>query len=114
MKVSLLLLVIFSQGFFLIGDYLARSNLKADGFGWATFIAPWFFVYMAVRQIATIGQLYIFANVELGKGAGLFAIVSLITSNLVGVLFLNDELSTQAYIGISIAIVALFVLMLAK
>jgi len=113
-KFSIIAAVAISQALFLIGDYLARSNLKEHGFSLATFIAPWFVVYFAVRQFAMIGQLYVFANAELGKAAGFYGLVSLIMANVVGVLFLNDTLSTQAYIGISIAVLALVVLALSK
>jgi multidrug transporter EmrE-like cation transporter len=56
------------------------------------------------------GQLYIFANVELGKTMALFGATSIILSNLLGLFLLNEILSPAAYIGLSLTILAFLIL----
>ncbi len=112
MNLNLALAVISSQILFTVSDVLARSNLKDAGFSWATVVAPWLIVYIAVRQIAVIGQLYVHANAELGKMAGLFAATFILLNNGIGYFYLNETLTAPAYIGVSLAFLSflLFVL----
>jgi multidrug transporter EmrE-like cation transporter len=96
---------------FTASDVLARTNLKSsDGLSLAALLAPWFVVYLVVRQVAMVGQLYVLASVELGRTAGLFAAMSLLAANAIGVLFLGDVLTGLGYLGVALALAAMVVL----
>lgn len=103
-------LVILSQLLFTISDLLARRNMPERGFVLSTFLSGWFVVYMVVRAFATFGQLYVFSTTKLGKTAALFGAMSIILSNALGVLFLNEVLGIQVYVGVALAALAFVVL----
>lgn len=104
---------------FTASDVLARTSLQSsEEFSFAALVAPWFVAYLVIRQIAMVGQLeppwavqlYVLATVELGRMAGLFAAMSLLAANAIGVLFLGDVLSGLGYIGVALVLVAMVVL----
>ncbi|OGE78117.1 MAG: hypothetical protein A2751_03065 [Candidatus Doudnabacteria bacterium RIFCSPHIGHO2_01_FULL_46_14] len=109
-----ILILIGSQLLFTASDTLARSYMKDHGFHLATFFAPWFLFYLLLRMPAVLGQLYIFSSIELGKTMALFAVVTIILSNLIGLLLLKEVLSVSAYVGIALAITAFIVLYFSK
>lgn len=110
MKLTNILIILAGQSLFLFGDILARKHLKDEGLHFSTFITPWFFTYFLVRQVATVCQMYILANVELGKTAALYSMAAIITATLAGVFYLNEKLSTQSYIGIALALTTFILL----
>ncbi len=85
-----------------------------DGFKLSTFLSLWFLGYQAVRFVATIGQLYVFTQFELGKTMTLFAVAGLVMANIAGYLLLGEVLTLKAYIAIALAITAFIILALAK
>lgn len=105
-----ILILIASQLLFTTGDILGRTYMKSHGFHLTTFLTPWFIIYFLVRTVAMFGQLYIFSSVELGKTMAGFGAVGIILSNVLGLLLLNEVLSTQSYIGVSLAVLAFLVL----
>jgi hypothetical protein len=50
------------------------------------------------------GQLYIFTTIELRKTMALFGAISIILSNLLGLLILKEVLPVGVYIGVSFAV----------
>jgi hypothetical protein len=92
-------LVVATQLLFTTGDLMARANMRKHGFTLAAFIKVWFLLYMASRQLATVGQLYILATV-------LFGAASIVLANLLGVLLLGDILPVRSYAGITLAVLA--------
>jgi uncharacterized membrane protein len=107
-------IVIISQLLFASGDLLGRYYMHKLGFHWSSFISFWFLVYMGLRSLATLGQLYVFTQFPLGKTMALFAAANLVLANLLGYLFLGELLPRTAYVGIMLAIVAFFVVAYAK
>lgn len=99
-----------AQCLFTLSDLIGRAYMAKHGFKWSAFISLWFLTYMVVRQVATFGQLYVFANVQLGKTMAMFGAVSIVLSNLLGVFYLGEKISAVAYVGIALAILA-FLLM---
>lgn len=106
--------IIAVQALFTTGDLIARANLRAAGFTAAAFWSWWFVVYMTTRSLATLGQLYIFANVELGKSMAMFGAVAIVLSNLAGLLLLQERLTGVEYAGVSLAVLAFLVLAVAR
>ena len=106
--------VITSQILFLISDLLGRHYMPMLGFRTSTFISWWFLGYQAIRFVATLGQLYIFTHLELGKTMTLFATASLVMANLAGYLLLGELLDIRVYIGVLLAITAFIVVAFAK
>lgn len=88
--------------------------MRQSGFHTATFISFWFAGYLLIRTIATVGQLYVFANTEVGKTMALFSAFSLVLVNVAGVLFLGEILPIRAYIGIMLALTAIVVISLSR
>lgn len=88
--------------------------MQKFGFHWSAFISFWFLAYILFRSIATIGQLYVFTHLQLGKTMALFAAANLILANLLGYLFLGELLPSLAYIGIMLAIVSFFIVAYAR
>ncbi len=103
-------MLVFAQLCYSIGDLLARIYMPKYGFGPAAFFAPWFVWYMVVRTFATLGQLYVFTVVDLGKTSALFGAISIILANILGMLVLKEVLTPSAYIGVSLTIIAFMVL----
>ena len=113
MKFSILI-IIFTQLLFTGSDLLARYNMPKLGFRFSAFLSMWFIIYFLIRTIAMFGQLYIFTTIELGKTMALFGAVSIILSNVLGILILKEVLPIGAYVGVSFAIVAFFILAVSK
>jgi uncharacterized membrane protein len=105
-----LIIIVGSQLLFTCGDLLARANMHRQGFALATFLSGWFALYFTLRTIAMFGQLYVFSSVELGKTMAVFGAVSIVLSNVLGLLVLREVLSTGTYIGVALAVLAFLVL----
>ncbi|HEX6940861.1 MAG TPA: hypothetical protein VF158_15700 [Longimicrobiales bacterium] len=105
--------IIAVQALFTTGDLIARANLRMDGFTAEAFWSRWFLVYMTTRSLATMGQLYIFANVELGKSMAMFGAMAIVLSNAAGLLLLQERLTRVEYGGVSLAVLAFLVLAVA-
>jgi multidrug transporter EmrE-like cation transporter len=89
---------------------MGRAYMARYGFRLSTFLSLWFLIYLIVRQIATFGQVYVFANIQLGKTMALFGAVSIVLSNIIGLLYLGETLSFLSYFGICLAILAFIVM----
>ena len=87
--------VVATQALFTIGDLMARANMRKHGFTAAAFLNLGFFAYVLIRQVAMFGQLYVLANVPIGKTMALFGAASIVLANLLGVLLLGDLLSPR-------------------
>lgn len=107
-----LVILIGAQVLYTVGDLLARVFMQKYGFTPALFSAPVFWLYFAMRIIATFGQLYVLANVELGKSAALFGATSIILANILSLLILKEVLPPIAYVGASLAVIAFLTLAL--
>jgi multidrug transporter EmrE-like cation transporter len=107
-----LVVIIGTQILFTASDLLARNFMVKQGFTLATFLSSWFFVYGAIRIVATFGQLYVFTSLELGKTMALFGAASIMFANVLGYLVLKEVLSPGAYIGVTLAVAAFVVLAL--
>ena len=113
MKYSILIIII-TQLLFTGSDLLARYNMPKLGFKFSAFLSTWFILYFLIRTIAMFGQLYIFTTIELGKTMALFGAVSIILSNLLGLLILKEVLPIGVYIGVSFAVLAFLILAVSK
>ena len=107
---SPILIVVLTQILFTSGDLLARANMRRAGFSAANFLNWWFLVYFTFRQVAMLGQLYVFSSVQLGKTMALFGATSIVLSQALGFFLLKEVLSPGAYIGVALAVMAFIVL----
>ena len=107
-------IILVSQALFATSDLIGRYYMHKMGFNLAAFASLWFLLYFFVRMAATVGQLYVFTHVELGKTIALFGASSIILANILGFLFLQETLSPIAYVGVMLAITAIVVVALAK
>ena len=105
-----IIILVGSQLLFSTGDLIARTYMRKYGFTLATFLTLWFAVYFTIRTLAMFGQLYVFTSVQLGKTMALFGAVSIILSNVLGLLVLGEILSPGAYAAVALAITAFVVL----
>lgn len=105
-------IIIGSQLLFSASDLIGRWAMKSQGFTLASFCTVWFLVYTVIRQIAVIGQLYIYSSMELGRSVALFGAGSIVIGNLIGVLLLKELLTVPVYIGVALAICAFLALAL--
>lgn len=99
------IVLIGTQILFSISDVLGRHYMRTYGFSTAAFTSWWFMVYFTVRIVATMGQLYVFSAIDLGKTMALFGAASIVIANVLGLLLLKEVLSPMAYLGISLAVV---------
>jgi hypothetical protein len=105
-----LLVVIVTQVIYSISDFMGRYYMSRHGFHPAAFFSWWFLWYQLIRQVAMIGQLYVFACMPLGKTMALLGASSIIISNALGFLFLKELLSPTAYAGVALATIAILML----
>jgi multidrug transporter EmrE-like cation transporter len=105
-------IIIGSQLLFSISDVIGARAMKAQGFTPAAFFTWWFLTYTVIRQVAVFGQLYIYANMELGRTVALFGAGSIVIGNVMGFLLFKETLSLPAYVGVSLAICAFLALAL--
>ena len=105
-----LFILVGTQCLFTLSDVMGRTYMVRYGFKLSTFISLWFLVYTLVRQLATLGQVYIFANIQLGKTMAMFGAVSIVLSNVIGLLYLGERISSVSYFGISLAVLAFIVM----
>jgi hypothetical protein len=113
MKYSIIVIII-TQLLFTGSDLIARYNMPKLGFKAAAFFSTWFAIYLIIRTVAMFGQLYIFTTIELGKTMALFGAVSIILSNLLGLLILKEVLPVGVYVGVSFAVIAFLILAVSK
>ena len=109
-----LLVIIVTQLLFTVSDLVARAHMRGRPFTFATFLAGWFLVYFLIRQVAMFGQLYVFTAMPVGRTMALFGATSIVIVNILGVLFLQEVLSTRAYIGVGLAVLAFVALALGR
>ncbi|HMP75830.1 MAG TPA: hypothetical protein PKE12_05990 [Kiritimatiellia bacterium] len=105
-----LIILLGTQLLFTTSDFMGRYYMKKYGFDVSMLATPWFWIFQAIRQVALFGQLYVFANIPLGKTMALFGATSIILSNVLGILFLREMLSPTAYIGVGLAVAAILVM----
>lgn len=106
----ILAILLGTQFLYSISDFMGRAYMSRYGFRVAAFWSVWFLVYLVIRQVAMVGQLYLFAHVPLGKSMALLGAVSIVISNLLGWLFLGEVLSAPAYLGVLLAVTATLVM----
>ena len=99
-----------TQLLFTAGDLLARAHMRHKPLAISTFLSGWFLIYFVSRQVATVGQLYVFSSLPIGKTMALFGAVSIVVVNIMGFLLLGEVLGAGAYIAIALAILAFVVL----
>lgn len=102
--------LIVAQLLFSFGDVLARFKMNKHGFTTTNLLSLWFLVYGVTHIAATMTQLYVFTNVELGRTITLFAVSGIVLANLTGLLLLGEVLSFWSYIGVAVALVAFLIL----
>ncbi|NTW75934.1 MAG: hypothetical protein HGB34_03470 [Candidatus Moranbacteria bacterium] len=102
--------VIATQLLFTGSDVLARGLMREHGFVPSVFLTPQFIIYFLARQVAMLGQLYVFSTAPLGKTMAMFAATSIVLSNVLGFLFFREVLTLPEYLAISLAVVALLIL----
>lgn len=105
-----LLLVLGTQLLYTSSDFMGRYFMKRYGFDVSMLTSGWFWGYQAIRQVAMFGQLYVFAQIPLGKTMALFGATSIVLSNALGFLFLKEVLSPVAYGGVALAVIAILVM----
>ena len=105
-----LIILLGAQLLFTTSDFMGRYYMKKYGFDASMLTTVWFWIYQTIRQVATFGQLYVFANIPLGKTMALLGATSIILSNVLGVFFLREMLSPIAYIGVGLAVAAILVM----
>jgi multidrug transporter EmrE-like cation transporter len=105
-------IIIGAQLLFSASDLMGRWAMKTQGFKLASFLTVWFLVYTVIRQVAVIGQLYIYSSMELGRSVALFGAGSIVIGNVMGFLLLGEKLSVPVYVGVSLAICAFLALAL--
>ena len=103
-------ILVGTQCLFTLSDVMGRTYMARYGFKAASFLSLWYLIYMLVRQVATFGQLYVFASIQLGKTMALFGAVSIVLSNIVGLLYLGEKLPFQSYLGVLMAILAFLIM----
>lgn len=109
-----LVILVGTQLIFSVSDLMGRHYMKQHGFTAEAFLSGWFLVYFVIRQVATIGQLYVFTAVDLGRTMALFGAASIIISNVLGLLVLKEVLSPGAYVGVSLVVIAFLMLAFTK
>jgi multidrug transporter EmrE-like cation transporter len=107
-----LIVLVGSQLLFSSGDLLARTYMRKYGFSVSAFLSLWFAVYFTIRTVAMFGQLYVFTTVQLGKTMALFGAVSIVLSNILGLLVLKEVLSPVSYAAVALAIAAFMIMAL--
>jgi len=103
-------ILVGTQCLYTLTDVMGRTYMARDGFKVSTFLSLWFLVYLLIRQLATFGQVYVFANIELGKTMAMFGAVSIVLSNIIGLLYLGEKLSPVSYFGICLAILSFLIM----
>ncbi|MGH7882116.1 MAG: hypothetical protein ACREN8_04325 [Candidatus Dormibacteraceae bacterium] len=106
----LLIVLIGTQAIFTLSDFMGRMNMRGGEFTLAKLLKPWFLIYLLIRQIALLGQFFIFSRVFLGEVVTVLAAISIVISNLLGLLLLREQLSVANYIGVSLAVTAVLIL----
>jgi len=109
---SPVLVIVATQLLFTVGDLMGRANMRHSPFALSTFLNWWFVVYFAIRQVAMFGQLYAFSLLQVGRSMALFSATSIVAVNALGVLFLGEILSVQAYLAIALVVLGFIVLAL--
>jgi multidrug transporter EmrE-like cation transporter len=84
-----------------------QHGLDADAF-----VSWWFAGYMALRTLATFGQLWVLSKLVLGHALPMFAASSVVVSMLHSVTVLSQGLTTMAVIGGGLAVASLVALTL--
>ena len=105
-------IIIGAQLLFSISDVIGARAMKVQGFTPAAFFTWWFLTYTLIRQIAVFGQLYIYANMELGRTVALFGAGSIVIGNLMGFLLFKETMTLPVYVGVTLAVCAFLALAL--
>src|SRR5207237_1117847 len=111
---SPLILLVGAQLTFNVSDLMGRYFMSRNSFSLSTFLSLWFAIYMLIRTVATMVELYVFKTFELGKLVTIVSVGSIIFANILGVLVLKEVLPTIAYLGIALAMIAFMLVAFAK
>ena len=86
--------------------------MRQHGFDADAFVAWWFAGYLALRTLATFGQLWVLSKLVLGHALPMFAASSVVLSMLLSVMVLSEGLTTKTVIGGGLAVASLVALTL--
>ena len=111
-KLTVILLLVLVQILTTAGDFFTRKYLKVEGFGVAQLSAWWFWAFVVIKIFTNGIWLTMLTQVELGRLSALFGVCSLITANIISIMFLGDILKPTQYIGVGFAVLALIFLMI--
>lgn len=107
-----LFVLIMAQALYTAGDFMARANLHRSGFTAGAFLTWWFAVYVLMRSVATLGQLYVLSVLPIGKAYSIFGAVGIMLASLGGYLWLRETLTFWEYMGVSLSVMAFLALTL--
>lgn len=108
---KIVVIALATQLIFILGEVPAAGYLSKWGLDSSSFFHPWFLLFSITRIIGIAGQLYLLSNAQLGLIAALMGSCGLILHNLLGTFVLHQPpLSFQGYVGVSLAVVSIFLL----
>lgn len=108
---KIVVIALATQLIFILGEVPAAGYLSQKGLDSSSFFHPWFLLFSITRIIGIAGQLYLLSNAQLGLIAALMGSCGLILHNLLGTFVLHQPpLSFQGYVGLSLAVVSIFLL----
>jgi drug/metabolite transporter (DMT)-like permease len=111
MNTFLLAIALATQLIFLAGEIPASGYLYKFGISPEIFGHPWFWAFTVTRFLGAAGQIYLWSSTELGRIAAVMGSCGLILSNILGMYLLHQKpLSTNGYIGLGFAVIAIAML----
>ena len=102
--------LVIAQVLFTGSDLFGRYVMNRPGDFFGILLKPWMVGYVLLRLVASLGQLYVFSKVEVGKTMAIFGAVSIVLANVLGYLLLKEALSASVYVGVSFAIFGFLIL----
>lgn len=107
---KLILMVLLTETFFVLGSCLGRLYLMDSGDFWELLYRPWLFNYMFSWVVGTLMMLYILKTQRIMTAISLLAGTGLLMAVLSGWLFLGEPLDIRDGISFVLVFVAMYLL----
>ncbi len=107
---KLVLMVLLTEAFFVLGSCLGRLYLMDSGDFWELLFRPWLFNYMFSWVSGTLMMLYILKTQPIMTAVSLLAGTGLMMAVLAGWLFLGEPLDSRDGLSFMLVLISMYLL----
>ncbi len=101
-------LIFLAQSIYSAADLGQRVAATRYGYGWHLLAKPLFLLILAVPAFGLAIQIFVLSRYPVSKTITLLGIFAVVITPIMGVLALDEKMTTLNWLGVGLAVVAIF------